>query len=80
MFKALLILFLPIIIYSSAACGQILPAGSDYASLTGNYSDRGIDINGDGKFEYLTVDVGVHIEYPGEYSLNGYLYDPNDKE
>ncbi len=62
------------------ACGQILPNGSDFAGLTGNYSDRGIDINGDGKFEYLNIDVGVQIEYPGEYSLNGYLYDHNDKE
>lgn len=80
MFKALLILLLLVAVYSPVAGGQILPDGSEIARLTGNYSDKGIDINGDGKFEYLNVDVGVYIEYPGEYSLNGYLYDPNNKE
>jgi hypothetical protein len=78
--KFLLISLLLMTVYSPLACGQILPNGSDFARLTGNYSDRGIDINGDGKFEYLNVDVGVHIEDPGEYSLNGYLYDRNNKE
>jgi hypothetical protein len=78
--KASLILLLFIAAYCTVACGQILPNGSDFAGLTGNYSDKGIDINGDGKFEYLNIDVGIHIEYPGEYSLNGYLYDRNDKE
>jgi len=66
------------ILSMATACGQGLP--NDFATLTGNYSDRGLDINGDGKFEYLNIDVGVHIEYAGEYSLNGYLYDPNNRK
>ena len=62
------------------ASAQILSMGPDFASLTGNYSDRAVDINQDGKFDYLLVDAGVHIIYPGEYSLTGYLYDRNNRE
>lgn len=82
MIKALPLLFLLFfaIINCNIACGQILPDGNNFAGLTGNYSDSGIDINGDGIFEYLNVDVGVKIEYPGEYSLNGYLYDSSKRE
>lgn len=63
-----------------AASAQILSMGPEFASLTGNYSDRAVDINNDGKFDYLLVDAGVHIIYPGEYSLTGYLYDRNNRE
>jgi hypothetical protein len=45
------------------------------AKLTGNYSDYGSDINGDGLYEYLTVDVGVMVYDPGNYSVLGDLYD-----
>ncbi len=62
------------------ASAQILSMGPDFASLTGNYSDRAVDINDDGKFDYLLVDAGVHIIYPGEYSLTGYLYDRDNRE
>ncbi len=63
-----------------AATAQILSMGPDFASLTGNYSDRAVDINNDGKYDYLLIDAGVHIIYPGEYSLTGYLYDENNQE
>jgi len=49
------------------------------AKLTGSYSDYGSDINGDGLYEYLTVDVGVMVYDPGNYSVIGYLYDGNGK-
>ncbi|MDQ1262756.1 MAG: hypothetical protein QG575_1937 [Euryarchaeota archaeon] len=49
------------------------------AKLTGNYSDYGSDLNGDGLYEYLTVDVGVMVYDPGNYSVMGYLYDGDDK-
>jgi hypothetical protein len=79
--KVLLILLLVVMaIYSPPACGQILSMGAEFADLTGNYSDRGIDINEDGKFDYLVIDAGVHIMYPGEYSLSGYLYDKDNRE
>jgi hypothetical protein len=48
--------------------------------LSGEYSDRGVDENGDGKFELLDVDVGVRIFFPGQYTLTGYLYDKNGSE
>jgi hypothetical protein len=49
------------------------------AKLTGSYSDYGSDINADGLYEYLTVDVGVMVYDPGNYSVMGYLYDDNGK-
>lgn len=76
MSKALLILFFLIAFYCPAVSSQ----RTDLASLTGNYSDSVADINGDGKLDYLTINVGVHVELPGEYSLTGYLYDRNNKE
>ncbi len=50
-----------------------------YANLTDSYSDYGSDINNDGLFEYLTVDVGVMVYDPGNYSVMGYLCDDNGK-
>ena len=50
------------------------------ARLIGSYSDYGSDINGDGLFEYLTVDVGVMVYKPGNYSVMGYLYDDDGKD
>jgi hypothetical protein len=50
------------------------------AKLTGNYSDYGSDINGDGLYEYLTVDVGVMVYDPGNYSVLGDLYDDIGKK
>ncbi len=49
------------------------------AKLTGSYSDYGSDANGDGLYEYLTVDVGVMVYDPGNYSVMGYLYDDYGK-
>ncbi len=54
-------------------------ASGPRANLTGIYSDYGSDINNDGLFEYLTVDVGVMVYDPGNYSVMGYLYDENGK-
>lgn len=50
------------------------------ARLTGNFRDRGADVDGDGLFEFLTVDAGIHVFYPGQYTLTGYLYDLNGSE
>jgi hypothetical protein len=49
-------------------------------NLSGNYSDHGTDLNDDGQYEFLTVEVGVNVQYPQEYSVMGYLYDRNNKE
>lgn len=50
------------------------------ARLKGTFRDHGADVNGDGKFEFLNVDVGIHVFFPGQYTLTGYLYDLNGSE
>lgn len=47
------------------------------ARLNGSYSDYGSDINGDGLYDYLTIDAGVDALEPGNYSLMGFLCDAN---
>ncbi|MFX1283027.1 MAG: right-handed parallel beta-helix repeat-containing protein [Promethearchaeota archaeon] len=39
------------------------------AFLTGTYSDRGVDIDGDGKFNQLVIDVEINVTSTGSYSL-----------
>ncbi|MGC9515683.1 hypothetical protein, partial [Methanocrinis sp.] len=50
------------------------------AVLTGDYSDRGADLDGDGLYDLLIVEAGVFVSEPGEYSLMGFLFDPQDGE
>lgn len=45
------------------------------ASLTKEYKDYGVDINGDGLFDLLVIETGVDVDRSGEYTLSGYLYD-----
>lgn len=49
------------------------------AKLNGNYSDYGSDIDGDGFYDYLTLDVGVDVLAPGNYSIWSSLCDSNGK-
>ena len=44
------------------------------AVLTDNYSDYGIDTDGDGYYDYLAIDVGVNIRKAGDYRISGSLY------
>jgi hypothetical protein len=50
------------------------------AGITGNYSDYGLDLNGDGLFEYLTVDIEIEVIKAGNYSLMANLCDINGRE
>ncbi len=50
------------------------------ARLSGNYSDWGTDVDQDGVYDFLTVQVGVDVATPGEYSVVGYLYSPDGQE
>ena len=43
--------------------------------LTAILSDRGTDTDGDGLYNYLTVDVGVNVTTPGDYTIEGFLCD-----
>ena len=45
------------------------------ANLTGSYSDYGIDADGDGKYDYLVVDVWVNVKEAGYYHIEGWLDD-----
>jgi len=47
---------------------------SSPAVLTDNYSDYGIDTDGDGYYDYLAIDVGVNIRKAGDYRISGSLY------
>ncbi len=38
------------------------------------YSDRGLDTDGDGFFDYIAIDVGVNVSKAGYYYVNGNLY------
>jgi hypothetical protein len=49
------------------------------ASMTGDYEDHGIDIDGDGLYDLLAIDAGIDVLLPGEYTLSGYLYDSRNK-
>ncbi|MFP4393666.1 MAG: PKD domain-containing protein, partial [Anaerolineales bacterium] len=45
------------------------------ALLAQDFSHRGLDEDGDGRYESLVVDAPLHINYPGDYRVTGDLYD-----
>ena len=45
------------------------------AEFSDIYSDYGTDIDGDGLYDYLTIEVGVDVITAGYYQVNGELYD-----
>jgi hypothetical protein len=45
------------------------------ASFPGIYSDYGTDTDGDGLYNYLTTEVEVNTITPGDYRVEGWLYD-----
>ncbi len=57
-----------------------LDLGPQLAELTGNYTDYGMDVDSDGLYDYLTVDVCIDVYKPKNYGLMGYLYDTNGTE
>jgi hypothetical protein len=63
--------------YITSTYGDLEFAG---AILNGQYCDYGSDINDDGLYDYLTVDVGIEVFRPGNYSLMGSLYDDQGRE
>ena len=42
--------------------------------FTGTVWDHGTDLDGNGKFDYLTVEAGVNVRALGTYDLSGTLY------
>lgn len=47
------------------------------ASFTGSYSDYGVDSDGDGLFNFLTIQVELNVTKAGNYTMEGALYDTN---
>jgi hypothetical protein len=52
---------------------------SDFETLgaifSGQYAEHGGDVDRDGRFDSLTIDVGLEISTPGTYTVLGELYD-----
>lgn len=52
---------------------------TDGALLSNEYSHSEMDSNGDGRADGLIIKTGLKIYQPGEYSVEGGLYDGQDK-
>jgi hypothetical protein len=48
--------------------------------LSGSYNDAGVDEDGDGLFNYLALGVGLQVTTPGLYTLEGSLFDSQQRE
>ena len=48
--------------------------------LTGTYSDYGINADGEGEYDFLTIEATIDVEITGAYLLQGHLYDNNGEE
>ncbi len=51
---------------------------SPQARFSGEFTDYGTDVDGDTRFDYLIIEIGVETAVPGDYSLIGHLYDLNN--
>ena len=49
-------------------------------ALTGYYSDYGRDVDNDGIYDYLTIDIGVFMAKPGHCFIKARLVDANGEE
>jgi len=49
-------------------------------ALTGYYSDYGTDTDGNGLYDYLTIDVGVNVANAGEYAINARIMTDTGEE
>jgi PKD repeat protein len=46
--------------------------------FTGNYSDHPTDMDADGVYDYLTLEIETNTTIPGDYTIEGYLYDDSE--
>lgn len=68
--------------YNSSTCGpdtyyniSVLEGHIPPAEFNDVYSDYGEDTEGDGLYNYLTIDVGVNVTNAGNYQVSGELYE-----
>jgi hypothetical protein len=71
-------LLLSLLILSSAQAAEV--PSLELASLNGEHADYATDADRDGLYDFLTVEVGLDVLSPGEYSIMAYLYDENGSE
>ncbi len=64
--------------YNTSAYNYTDFQGSEQ-KFTGTYSDHGIDTDSDGLYNYLATEVGVKVLNPGNYTVEGWLYDSSGK-
>ncbi|NJD54460.1 MAG: carboxypeptidase regulatory-like domain-containing protein [Candidatus Methanoperedens sp.] len=50
------------------------------ATITGNYSDMGVDTDGDGLYEFLTISAEINVTEGGTFSIFSTLSDQNGNE
>jgi hypothetical protein len=60
---------------SSPACKELVPVLLPTATFDGTYSDIGTDTDGDGLYNYLTIEAGVSVAVAGNYKFSGGLRD-----
>lgn len=46
----------------------------DHAALTGDYQDSGVDMDGDGRYEWLELQVGLQVTEASTYTLSAEIY------
>jgi len=66
--------------HTTAAYNYTDFASQSLVSLTGNYSDQGLDTNNNSLYDYLTIDVGVEVASDGNVILSGRLMDSSENE
>ena len=67
-----LLVLLAFLIISTSWLSLQIRAQADGASLTGTTFDKGVDIDGDGSFDYLEVAVEVNVTVSGKYMVRIY--------
>jgi hypothetical protein len=71
-------------LFAALLCLSLLGASGQpedcFAKFTKNFSDSGLDTDGDGRYDTLNINVGVQANNSGEYSITGFLYDPFRRE
>jgi hypothetical protein len=64
------LLILTAVLLAPPTSGDEIPQD---ARLAGNYSDHGVDIDGDGLYDLLAVEAEIEVTNSGEYTLMGFL-------
>lgn len=61
--------------FQAVECDELIMAPVVTATFTGTYSDNGTDTNGNGLFDYLTIEIDMDIAEAGYYSIDGEFED-----